>query len=275
MSKWKKKEQQRIFNKVAREVSSHKLGLLELLLLNDERLLVHKVKKYLKKVRKGGIIIDAGCGTGAFMNQINHDMINTYHVIGIDLSFESIKIAKQKNERANFIVCDIEALPLKDKTFDMIIIRNVLHHLLTLEPLDNLIQLLNSNGIMLIDDKIRGNPLQEILTLAYPLMPYSFKMILREKGHHVDPYGHLPYIKGYGPKAYIKFINQYSNKLRIMEVEYHGFFLFLAVLGYLSYFFSGILNILTAPLLQKLYLLERCKLLRWSAISMTIVVAGI
>ena len=157
----------------------------------------------------------------------------------------------------------------------MIIMRNVLHHLLTLESVDNLIRLLNSRGIMLIDDKIRGNPLPEILTLAYPLIPYSFKMILREKGHHIDSYGHLPYISRYSPKVYVKLVKQYSNKLRIIEVEYHGFFLFLAVLEYLYYFFPRILNILTAPFLQKLYLLERRKLLRWSAVSMIIVAAGV
>ena len=95
MSKWKKKEQQRIFNSTS-EVSSHKPGLLELLLPKDERLIIRKVKKYLKKIRKGGVIIDVGCGTGSFMNQINHHIINTYHMIGIDYSFESIKIAKQK-----------------------------------------------------------------------------------------------------------------------------------------------------------------------------------
>jgi hypothetical protein len=152
----------------------------------------------------------------------------------------------------------------------MAIIRNLLHHLSTLKPLSNIIGLLNSNGLLLIDDKISGNPLQGILTLAYPLIPYNFKMLLREKADHIDRYGHLPPITGYRPKAYVKFITQNPNKLTIVEVRYHGFFLILGALEYLSRFFPRISNI-RIPI-YKLYSLERRKILRWSAISITIVV---
>lgn len=272
---WKKeKEQQKIFDRVANGISNHDSGLL-VLLLNDEQLFVQKVTNYVRKVRKGGIIIDAGCGTGTFMNKINHHMVNTYHMIGIDLSSESVKIGKQKNKNVDFIVCDIDALPLRDKVSDMIIIRNVLHHLSSLKPMRNLIQLLNSNGVMLIDDKIQGNPLQKICTSVYPLMPYSFKIALKEKGQHIDPCGHLPPIASYSPKTYIEFIKQYSDRFSIIEVGYHGFFLFLAVLEYLSLLFPKVSSILPPPLLQKLYSLERHELLKWSAISITIVVKGI
>jgi len=274
MSMWKKKkEQQKIFDEVANHIPNHEWGLLNLLSQKDGQLVVRKVKNYIKKVRKGGIIVDAGCGTGTFMNEINHHMINSYHMIGIDISSESVKVAKQKNEAADFIVCDIEAPPLRDKVADMVIVRNMLHHLSTLKPLDSLIQLLNSNGFMLIDDKIRGNPLQEILTLVYPLIPQHFKMILREKANHIDRHGHLPPIKRHRPQAYLKFIKQYSNKLTVVEVKYHGFFLFLGVLGYLSYFFPRILDV-QIPM-YKLYLLERRRILSWSAISMAIVIESV
>jgi SAM-dependent methyltransferase len=230
---------------------------------------VRKVTSYIKKVRKAGVIIDVGCGTGSLLNGLNHHVLNSYHVIGIDISAESVKIAKQKNEDADFIVCDIDALPLRDKVCDMAIIRNLLHHLSTLKPLSNIIGLLNSNGLLLIDDKISGNPLLEILTLAYPLIPYNFKMILREDGAHIDRYGNLPPITLHSPKAYVNFIKQYSDKLAIVEVRYHGFFLILGALEYLSRFFPRILNI-RIPI-YKLYSLERRKILRWSAVSMTIV----
>lgn len=274
ISTWKKKkEQQIIFDGVVTEISSHTQGLKEPLLQNDGHLFVQKVMSYIEKVGKGGVIIDVGCGTGTLLNEINHHALNSYYMIGIDISSESVKMAKQKNEAADFIVCDIDALPLRDKASDIVIIRNVLHHLSTLKPLGNLVRLLNSNGFMLIDDKIRGNPFQEILVFMYPFMPHSFKMILKEKDNHIDRHGHLPPMKRYSPQAYMKFIKQYSNKLRIVEVGYHGFFLFLGVLEYLSYFFPRVLNI-QIPF-YKLYLLERRKILRWSAISMTIVVESV
>lgn len=265
-----KKEQQAIFNDVVPGISNRGSELLGLLLQQDGDLFVRKVKNYIKKVREGGVIIDVGCGTGSLLDAVTHNVPNSYRVIGIDISAESVKLAKQKNARVDFIVCDIDALPFRDKVSDMVIIKNVLHHLSTLQPLDNIIRLLNSSGFLLIDDKIGGNPLQGILTLAYPLMPYNFKMLLREKADHIDRYGHLPPITGYRPKAYLKFITQYSNKLAIVEVGYHGFFLFLGVLEYLSRLFPRISNI-RIPI-YKLYSLERRRILRWSVVSMTIVV---
>jgi ubiquinone/menaquinone biosynthesis C-methylase UbiE len=264
-----KKEQQAIFDDVAPGISNH-ASVLGGLLQKDGDMFIGKVKSYITKVRKGGIIIDVGCGTGSLLDAVNHNAPNNYYMIGIDISAESVKLAKQKNAQVDFIVCDIETLPLRDQVSDMIIIKNLLHHLSTLHPLNNIIRLLNSSGFLLIDDKISGNPLQGILTLAHPLIPYNFKMLLREKADHFDRYGHLPPITEYRPKAYLKFIAQNSNKLTIVEVKYHGFFLFLGALEYLSRLFPRISNI-HMPI-YTLYSLERHKMLRWSAVSMTIVV---
>ena len=271
MSSWKnKKKQQKIFNEVANDMSNHESGLIGLLLQKDGQFVVRKVTNYIKKVRKGGIIIDAGCGTGSFMNEIANGMINTCHIVGIDISTESVKIAKQKNEAADFIVCDMDALPLREKVCDLVILRNVLHHLSTLKPLGNTVGLLNSNGFMIIDDKIRGNPLQDILVLAYPLIPYKFKMILRENDDHIDRCGNLPPIAYRNPQTYLNFIKQYSNELTTLEVNYHGFFLFLGILNYLYHFFPKLSNV-HMPL-YKLYSLEKSKIFRWSAVSVTIIV---
>lgn len=271
MPMWKnKKDQQKIFNEAANVISNNESGLLGLLLQKDGQYVAARVKSYIEKVRNGGIIIDAGCGAGQFMYEITNTMINTCNLIGIDLSTESVKIAKQRNKVADFIVCDMDALPLRDKACDMVILRNVLHHLSNLKPLANLIGLLNSNGFMLIDDKIRGNPLQEILILAYPLIPYNFKMILRKNDDHIDRCGDIPIIMYRSPKEYVNFFEKHSNELKIVEVNYHGFFLFLNILNYLNHFFPRLSH--THLPLQKLYSLERRKILRWSAVSMTIVV---
>lgn len=161
-----KKEQQKIFNEVANDISNHGSGLLGLLLQKDGDLFVRKVKSYIKKVRKAGVIIDVGCGTGSLLDGLNHHVLNSYHVIGIDISAESVKLAKQKNEEADFIVCDIEALPLRDQVSDIVIIKNVLHHLSTLQPLDNLIRLLNSSGFLLNDEKLYSKTSKDALDWA-------------------------------------------------------------------------------------------------------------
>ena len=265
----KKKEQQKIFDGVVTEFPNDALKLKGFSQKNDGYIFVQKVTSYSKKVRIGGVIIDVGCGTGSLLNEISTNALNKHHLIGIDISSESVKIAKQRNKAVDFIVCDIEALPLRENIFNMVIIWNVLHHLSTLKPLGNILRLLGSNGFLLIDDKISGNPLQEIITLAYPLLPYSFKMVLREKGNHIDQHGHLPPTKRYSPRTYMKIIKQFSNELCILEIRYHGFFFLLSFFEYLSYLFPWVTNI-QMPL-NKLFLPERHKMLRWTAISITIV----
>jgi ubiquinone/menaquinone biosynthesis C-methylase UbiE len=269
----KKKEQQKIFDDVIANTSINESDQTDLLLNRDGQLLTQKAKNYARSIRRAGVIIDAGCGTGTFMKEAISSANSSHNVIGLDLSPESLKIAKQKNKLADFIVCDIEALPLLDKMADMIIVRNVLHHLSTLKPLSNFFQVLKPNGLVLIDDKIGGNPFQDILTIAYPLIPHRFKMILREKDDHIDRYGNIPPIRRYSPRAYLNFFKQYSQKVKVIKVEYHGFFLFLNILKYISYFFPGITNI-RLPIFR-LYLLEKHWILRWSAVSITIIVESV
>ena len=268
---WKqKKQQQKVFDEITNGALHDDSKLIGQLLRNDGDLIIAKAKTYVERVRVGGVIIDAGCGTGVFINEITNGQTNSFRIIGIDISSESIKIAKQKNTAVDFIVCDIEVLPLREEIADLIVMRNVMHHLPSLEPMGALFRLLTSGGFMLIDDKIRGNPFQEILTLAFPLLPKRFKLILREKDNHSDKEGNLPPIKMYSPRSYLEFINQYSNKLTPVDVKYHGFFLFLSGLQYISYIFPIILQI-QLPI-YRLYALENHRILRWSAVSMTIVV---
>lgn len=92
------RELQAIFNDMVPGISNH-ASVLGLLLQKDGDLFVRKVKSYIKKVQKGGVIIDVGCGTGSLLDAINHYVPNSYHVIGIDISAESVKLAKQKMRR--------------------------------------------------------------------------------------------------------------------------------------------------------------------------------
>ena len=266
-----KKQQQAIFDEVADRVCIPTRGTKRVFLPKDEHVFVQKIVRFVKKVKNGGFIIDAGCGTGTLLNKVKQNVLDiyNYNLIGIDISAQSLKIAKKDNAAADFIVCDMDALPLRDKSCDLIIIRNVLHHLTTLAPLDNLIRLLDSDGFLLIDDKIKGNPIQDILSYVFPLMPFSFKMILREKDDHMDKFGRLPPIIKRRPGAYLNFIDSHSGDLHVLEIDYHGFFLFLNIYESLSFIFPSLSRI-QIPI-YGLYSLEKSNLLRWSAISMTII----
>ncbi len=75
-------------------------------------------------------ILECGCGTG----QLSHFLqLNNNHVLGIDMSLGSLKLAvehKLRNSlvRASFAQMNIFDLAVKDNSFDVVISHGVLHH---------------------------------------------------------------------------------------------------------------------------------------------------
>jgi 2-polyprenyl-3-methyl-5-hydroxy-6-metoxy-1,4-benzoquinol methylase len=84
----------------------------------------------LKAIGYNKLILECGCGTG----QMSHYLqLNNNHVLGIDMSLGSLKLAVQhklRNQlvRSNFCQMNIFNLAIKDNTFDVVISRGVLHH---------------------------------------------------------------------------------------------------------------------------------------------------
>jgi carbamoyltransferase len=76
------------------------------------------------------LILECGCGTG----QLSHFLsLNNNHVLGIDLSLSSLKLAvdhKLRNSvpRVGFVEMNIFELGVKDSMFDVVISTGVLHH---------------------------------------------------------------------------------------------------------------------------------------------------
>ena len=76
------------------------------------------------------LVLDCGCGTGQMTNFLS---LGNNHVLGIDLSLSSLKLAlehKRRNElyRPAFCQMDIFDLAIKDGSFDVVISLGVLHH---------------------------------------------------------------------------------------------------------------------------------------------------
>ncbi len=76
------------------------------------------------------LVLECGCGTG----QLTHFLqLNNNHVLGIDLSLSSLRLAvehKLRNglERSAFAQMNIFDLAVKDGAFDVVIAHGVLHH---------------------------------------------------------------------------------------------------------------------------------------------------
>lgn len=117
-----------------------KEGYVNLLLANmkktkmpgDDKLMVQARKTFLDKDYYGRlkteinkvildyqpkILLDAGCGTGYYSNNLGDDI----EVIGVDISKFAIMSASKNNKNGNYVVASIFDLPLKNESVDAIL----------------------------------------------------------------------------------------------------------------------------------------------------------
>lgn len=96
-------------------------------------------------------VLDLGCGTGFFLN----DLIQSYpNSIGFDLSEAMLSVAKEKESMAHRLVAgDGGCLPFKDEHFDAVVCRGSLHHLSDLgTALHEIHRVLAENGILVFSE---------------------------------------------------------------------------------------------------------------------------
>src|SRR5690348_7291578 len=71
-------------------------------------------------------ILDAGCGTGAVVGQLDQA---GHHVIGLDVSTRAIEVARERYPGLDFWALPIESrYPVADDFFDVIVSLEVIEH---------------------------------------------------------------------------------------------------------------------------------------------------
>ena len=102
-------------------------------------------------------ILDLGCGTATYTPYLGESFEN---VIGLDLSYSNIKIAKEIDKKSEYICGDGLNLPFKDRSFDAVFVGQVLHHFPDVtEPLKEINRVLKKNGILLNIEPNNWNPM--------------------------------------------------------------------------------------------------------------------
>lgn len=125
----------------------------------------NKVANYLKGICKDKIVLDAGCGTGKFLNILEKD---SQKYIGIDLSEKQLDKAKSKSkkETSEFVCSNLSNINLKSDKVDLIVCSWVLGTIIDLDErnkcIDELKRLLKSNGTIILIENDENSEFEEI-----------------------------------------------------------------------------------------------------------------
>lgn len=100
-------------------------------------------------------VLEIGCGTGVFTNLFYKNGITP---IAIDISYDLLRKAKNKNHNIFFIQADAENLPFKENTFDCVLGVSVLHHLNTNSAFKAIRAVLTDGGSIIFSEPNMANP---------------------------------------------------------------------------------------------------------------------
>jgi 2-polyprenyl-3-methyl-5-hydroxy-6-metoxy-1,4-benzoquinol methylase len=125
-----------------------------------------KVLNLLKrKVKNSGSILDVGCGPGLLIQKLGESFSGD--IVGLDISPKMIELAKKKCKglkNVSFENTEIENAKLKLQ-FDAIVCMNSFHHYENhADVLSNLSKLVKKDGVIILLDPHRDNPLRRLWT---------------------------------------------------------------------------------------------------------------
>ncbi|MCX6711431.1 MAG: class I SAM-dependent methyltransferase [Candidatus Woesearchaeota archaeon] len=179
-------------------------------LKNKNGLYYNKIwsEKILDKISKDfNNVLDYGCGTCTFYKYIISKYDNTNY-IGTDISFSMINVGKKEFKNINVAVADGEKLPFKNNSFDLIIGRGILHHLINPEK-----------GIKELSRILKGNK-QVIFSEPNNNILLSIPRFIAKKTTKHFTKTH----KDFKRKELIKLFQ--SNGFKIRSIENFGYFAF-------------------------------------------------
>jgi len=81
----------------------------------------------LGRISQGRKVLDLGCGTGNMASQLRR--VIKADVIGVDASFDMLKVAKGKSLEVICADIDNQRLPFRDGSFDTVIVAYVIHQI--------------------------------------------------------------------------------------------------------------------------------------------------
>ncbi len=107
-------------------------------------------KKLIELIEPKSSVLDIGCGIGDLFEDLSK---RTEHVFGCDISSRSLQVANRTNPLAFLILSDAENLPIRDMSFDAIILKGALHHFPNIsKSLEEISRVLVRDGSLIISE---------------------------------------------------------------------------------------------------------------------------
>ena len=131
-------------------------------------------------LQKGSKILDLGCGTGELL-KILEDRFPLSELTGIDLTEEMLAVAKQKlSDNVELLLGSATSLPFDSKSFDWVIMSNVIGHLSDKKTaLKETHRVLKNPGKIVITDWTRDFQTMNLVHFYTKLINYSQYRSLR------------------------------------------------------------------------------------------------
>ncbi len=183
----KKKQVRRIFDSI-----SYRYDFLNHLLSGGVDFYWRKKSLKLSKIDKNSILLDVACGTGDFA--IAAKKMGVKRIIGADLSFNMLKLFKQKSDwiNGNLVETVAEEIPFKDSSFTNITVAfGVRNFYDLLEGFKSFHRILKTGGkATILEFRLPSNAIIKWIYLFYfkNILPFIGNLISKDK----EAYTYLP-----------------------------------------------------------------------------------
>ncbi|HEY8788014.1 MAG TPA: methyltransferase domain-containing protein [Actinopolymorphaceae bacterium] len=125
-----------------------------------------------------GVALDAACGTGRFASYL---VQHAHHVIGVDSSPDMLTVARRRVPSAEFLLGELDELPVADDSADIVTCALALSHLSSLGPaMAEFARVLRPGGHLVISDVhaeliLRGSVVQALGPADEPGLVPTFR----------------------------------------------------------------------------------------------------
>lgn len=121
-------------------------------------------------VSGGQVVLEVGCGEGGnLVNVLAGCPATPRLIVGLDRFDRKLVFARAQAVPARFVCADAGALPFREGSFDVVLCRDLLHHLEDCEPaLEELRRVTRRGGTACIVEPNGRNPLILLLALVRP-----------------------------------------------------------------------------------------------------------